>query len=93
MIDVTALATDYDETLAEEGLVSATTLSALWKLKDNGRRLVLFLDGSCPTSREFFRTSASSTGSWPKMEPSCSIQPPAMRGFWRPRLHLPSLTL
>ncbi len=40
-MDVTALATDYDETLAEEGLVSATTLSALRKLKDSGRRLIL----------------------------------------------------
>ncbi|PLP61152.1 hypothetical protein CYK37_02360 [Mesorhizobium loti] len=40
-MDVTALATDYDETLAEEGLVSAKTLTALRKLKDSGRRLIL----------------------------------------------------
>lgn len=54
MIDVTALATDYDETLAEEGLVSATTLSALWKLKDNGRRLVLVSGRQLPDLQRVF---------------------------------------
>ncbi len=53
-MDMTALATDYDETLAEEGLVSATTLSALWKLKDNGRRLVLVSGRQLPDLKRVF---------------------------------------
>lgn len=53
-MDVTALATDYDETLAEEGLVSATTLSALRKLKDSGRRLILVSGRQLPDLRRVF---------------------------------------
>ncbi|CAM5595826.1 5-amino-6-(5-phospho-D-ribitylamino)uracil phosphatase YcsE [Mycolicibacterium aubagnense] len=53
-MDVTALATDYDETLAEEGLVSATTLSALRKLKDSGRRLILVSGRQLPDLKRVF---------------------------------------
>ena len=36
-----ALATDYDGTLAHHGLVAETTLAALAKLRDSGRKLIL----------------------------------------------------
>jgi len=36
-----ALATDYDETLAEEGMVSQATQAALARLKETGRKLIL----------------------------------------------------
>jgi hydroxymethylpyrimidine pyrophosphatase-like HAD family hydrolase len=36
-----SLATDYDGTLAHEGRVSATTLAALEKLRDSGRKIIL----------------------------------------------------
>ena len=36
-----ALATDYDGTLAEDGLVSRSTLDALRDLKQSGRKLIL----------------------------------------------------
>src|SRR5262245_2189790 len=36
-----ALATDYDGTIAEHGVVAAATVEALKKLKETGRRLVL----------------------------------------------------
>ncbi|TIV15478.1 MAG: haloacid dehalogenase, partial [Mesorhizobium sp.] len=35
-----ALATDYDGTLAHDGLVTASTISALEKLKKSGRKLI-----------------------------------------------------
>ncbi|HEV2507482.1 MAG TPA: HAD family hydrolase [Mesorhizobium sp.] len=53
-MNVTALATDYDETLAEEGLVSATTLSALRKLKESGRRLILVSGRQLPDLKRVF---------------------------------------
>lgn len=40
-MDVTALATDYDETLADEGLVSGTTFASLQRLKETNRKLIL----------------------------------------------------
>ena len=38
---VLALATDYDETIADEGIVSETTQAALRRLKETGRKLIL----------------------------------------------------
>ena len=35
------LATDYDGTIAHDGVVAATTIAALERLKASGRRLVL----------------------------------------------------
>lgn len=53
-MDVTALATDYDETLAEEGVVSATTFAALQKLKDTGCRLILVSGRQLPDLKTVF---------------------------------------
>jgi len=36
-----ALATDYDGTLAHDGVVSATTIAALERLRASGRKLIL----------------------------------------------------
>ena len=38
---VLALATDYDETIADEGIVSEATQAALQRLKETGRKLIL----------------------------------------------------
>ena len=38
---VLALATDYDETIADEGIVSETTQATLRRLKETGRKLIL----------------------------------------------------
>ena len=38
---VLALATDYDETIADEGIVSEATQAALARLKETGRKLIL----------------------------------------------------
>ena len=38
---VHALATDYDETIADEGVVSEATQAALARLKETGRKLIL----------------------------------------------------
>ncbi|MBV8888552.1 MAG: HAD hydrolase family protein [Alphaproteobacteria bacterium] len=43
-----ALATDYDGTLAEDGLVAASTLTALDRLKESGRRLLLVTGRELP---------------------------------------------
>ncbi|MCG7505225.1 HAD family hydrolase [Mesorhizobium retamae] len=53
-MDVTALATDYDETLAEEGLVSATTFAALQKLKESQRKLILVSGRQLPDLKRVF---------------------------------------
>lgn len=53
-MDVTALATDYDETLAEEGSVSATTYASLRKLKESHRKLVLVSGRQLPDLKRVF---------------------------------------
>ncbi|MFE0014073.1 HAD family hydrolase [Mesorhizobium sp. NPDC059054] len=53
-MDVTALATDYDETLAEEGLVSATTFASLQKLKESHRKLILVSGRQLPDLKQVF---------------------------------------
>ncbi|TIO54579.1 MAG: HAD-IIB family hydrolase [Mesorhizobium sp.] len=50
-----ALATDYDGTLAHNGLVSASTLAALEKLKRSGRKLILVTGRELPDLKEAFR--------------------------------------
>ncbi|MDX8516940.1 HAD family hydrolase [Mesorhizobium dulcispinae] len=49
-----ALATDYDGTLAHNGLVAASTLSALDKLKRSGRKLILVTGRELPDLKEVF---------------------------------------
>ena len=43
-----ALATDYDGTLAEDGRVTKSTLSALEKFKKTGRKLILVTGRELP---------------------------------------------
>ncbi|MGN6303626.1 MAG: HAD-IIB family hydrolase [Mesorhizobium sp.] len=49
-----ALATDYDGTLAQDGLVSKSTLSALEKLKKSGRKLILVTGRELPDLKQVF---------------------------------------
>lgn len=49
-----ALATDYDGTLAHDGLVAASTVSALVKLKKSGRKLILVTGRELPDLKEVF---------------------------------------
>lgn len=49
-----ALATDYDETLAESGSVDATTLEALKKVKASGRKLILLTGRRLPELLDVF---------------------------------------
>ncbi|RUX98460.1 HAD family phosphatase, partial [Mesorhizobium sp. M2A.F.Ca.ET.040.01.1.1] len=49
-----ALATDYDGTLAHDGLVTASTISALEKLKKSGRKLILVTGRELPDLKEVF---------------------------------------
>ena len=49
-----ALATDYDGTLAHDGLVTASTLSALENLKKSGRKLILVTGRELPDLKEVF---------------------------------------
>lgn len=48
------LATDYDGTLAHDGVVDKTTLSALDRLRASGRRLVLVTGRHLPDLRKVF---------------------------------------
>jgi hydroxymethylpyrimidine pyrophosphatase-like HAD family hydrolase len=45
---VIALATDYDETLADHGQLSETTFEALKRFKDTGRRLIMVTGRELP---------------------------------------------
>lgn len=49
-----ALATDYDGTLAEDGVVSDATVEALQRLKHSGRRLILVTGRELPELRAIF---------------------------------------
>jgi hydroxymethylpyrimidine pyrophosphatase-like HAD family hydrolase len=49
-----ALATDYDGTLAHDGVVSAATLRALERLKNSGRRLILVTGRQLPDLARVF---------------------------------------
>ena len=49
-----ALATDYDGTLAKDGIVDEPTLAALRRLKESGRRLVLVTGRELPDLRRVF---------------------------------------
>ncbi|PDQ23021.1 phosphoglycolate phosphatase [Mesorhizobium sanjuanii] len=49
-----ALATDYDGTLAQEGIVSKKTLSALERLKKTGRKLILVTGRELPDLKQVF---------------------------------------
>ncbi len=45
---IIALATDYDGTLAEDGVVAASTIEALQRFKDTGRRLIMVTGRELP---------------------------------------------
>jgi HAD superfamily hydrolase (TIGR01484 family) len=49
-----ALATDYDGTLASDGVVSAATLASLQRLKETGRKLILVTGRELPDLRRVF---------------------------------------
>ena len=49
-----ALATDYDGTLAEDGVVAEPTLQALRLLKQSGRKLILVSGRELPDLRRVF---------------------------------------
>lgn len=49
-----ALATDYDETIAQSGTVDAVTLEALKRVKESGRRLILVTGRRLPDLLEVF---------------------------------------
>jgi HAD superfamily hydrolase (TIGR01484 family) len=49
-----ALATDYDGTLAHNGVVEASTLTALERFKDTGRRLILVTGRELPHLKDAF---------------------------------------
>ena len=51
---VLALATDYDGTLADHGTVSTEVLTALEKLKQTGRKLIMVTGRELPDLREVF---------------------------------------
>lgn len=58
-----ALATDYDGTLAHDGIVAKKTLVALERFRKSGRKLVLVTGVNCPISSASFPSLASSTKS------------------------------
>jgi HAD superfamily hydrolase (TIGR01484 family) len=49
-----ALATDYDGTIAHDGVVSETTLAALKRLKESGRKLILVTGRELPDLKRVF---------------------------------------
>ena len=49
-----ALATDYDGTLAEDGKVSSSTISALERCAKSGRKLILVTGRELPDLRRVF---------------------------------------
>lgn len=49
-----ALATDFDETIAQSGTVDAATLEALKRVKESGRRLILVTGRRLPDLLEVF---------------------------------------
>jgi hydroxymethylpyrimidine pyrophosphatase-like HAD family hydrolase len=57
-VKISALATDYDGTLASDGEVSATTLQALRRFKASGRKLVMVTGRQLPDLRRVFAHAA-----------------------------------
>lgn len=53
-MDILALATDYDETLAEHGTVASSTYFALRQLKETGRKLILVTGRELPDLMDVF---------------------------------------
>lgn len=53
-----ALATDYDGTLAEDGIVVPSTLNALRSLKESGRKIILVTGRELPDLRRVFEEIA-----------------------------------
>ena len=49
-----ALATDYDGTLAEDGLVAEETIAALRSFRQSGRKLILVSGRELPDLRRVF---------------------------------------
>src|SRR5690606_11738672 len=49
-----ALASDYDGTLAENGVVSESTLAAIGRLKESGRKFILVTGRELPDLKRVF---------------------------------------
>src|SRR6185369_10471402 len=49
-----ALATDYDGTLAHDGVTGDDTLEALWRLRQSGRKLILVTGRELPDLERVF---------------------------------------
>ena len=49
-----ALATDYDGTLAHDGVVTSATLAALRRLKETGRKLIMVTGRELPDLQQVF---------------------------------------
>lgn len=86
----TALATDYDGTLAEDGLVSATTLDALKRFKANKGSLLLVTGRVLPELKavfpalEVFDLVVAENGAllyWPHSGEIRALAPPPPPGF------------
>ena len=87
---IVALATDYDGTLAEDGLVSETTLDALKRFKADKRSLILVTGRVLPELKalfaelDVFDIVIAENGAllyWPKSEEVRLLAPPPPPGF------------
>ncbi len=85
------LATDYDGTLAHDGLVSDRALESLKRLRQSGRKLILVTGRELPDLEyvfphfDLFDTSL-------KTARSCIIRPQKKHACSHPRPHQPWLT-
>ena len=73
-----ALATDYDGTIADDGVVDKPTLAALERLRDGARRLILVTGRDWPTCSGSCHGWTCSISSSPKTV-RCSMTRPATR--------------
>jgi hydroxymethylpyrimidine pyrophosphatase-like HAD family hydrolase len=77
-----ALATDYDGTIARDGLVEERTVAALGLLRDAGWRLILATGRELDDLRGLMPClGLSSTGWWPRMARSCKPRRRAMYAY------------
>ncbi len=78
-----ALATDYDGTLAEDGVVAKTTLDALRLFKQSGRKLILVTGRECRICAASLRTSSYSIWRWSRTGRCSSIPRRGRDSAWR----------
>jgi HAD superfamily hydrolase (TIGR01484 family) len=74
-----ALATDYDGTIAEDGVVAEATLEALRELKQSGRKLLLVTGRQLPELKKVLPEIALFDLIVAENAPSFSIQRPARK--------------